>query len=68
MALAAPPMARPSSIRCGTSRAPPPRMILAPKTPRRPSFNHGASGYIASALLFMALAVILSRAAQKKVM
>src|ERR1041384_4414985 len=33
-----------------------------------PFLHDGASGYVASALLFMALAVILSRAAQKKVM
>jgi putative OPT family oligopeptide transporter len=33
-----------------------------------PFLHDGTSGYIASALLFIALAVILSRAAQKKVM
>jgi hypothetical protein len=33
-----------------------------------PFLHDGASGYIASALLFMALAVVLARAAQKKVM
>jgi len=33
-----------------------------------PFLHDGTSGYMASALLFIALAVILSRAAQKKVM
>ena len=33
-----------------------------------PFLHEGTSGYIASALLFLALAVVLSRAAQKKVM
>ena len=33
-----------------------------------PFLHDGTSGYIASALLFLALAVILARAAQKKVM
>ena len=33
-----------------------------------PFLHDGTSGYIASALLFLALAVVLARAAQKKVM
>jgi hypothetical protein len=33
-----------------------------------PFLHDGASGYVASALLFIALAVVLARAAQKKVM
>ena len=33
-----------------------------------PFLHEGTSGYIASALLFLALAVVLARAAQKKVM
>jgi hypothetical protein len=33
-----------------------------------PFLHDGMSGYIASALLFVALAVVLARAAQKKVM
>jgi hypothetical protein len=33
-----------------------------------PFLHTGMSGYIASVLLFLALAVVLARAAQKKVM
>jgi hypothetical protein len=33
-----------------------------------PFLHDGTSGYIASAILFFALAVVLARAAQKKVM
>ena len=33
-----------------------------------PFLHEGTSGYIASALLFIALAVVLARSAQKKVM